>query len=191
METQKEEKIIMYASDEAATLKTVEGWISSDGRFWGKDEHMARWSGSTHSLCDCGKIKKNSRTICDDCLREKQIANYNAMPFKEWDGKSWVYSHAYDKYFNDSDEIEDFINDFDPEETPIGNLQLIICEPNHLHEIDFERWDDVVPEDWDIEDCMSKELVEKIKEVNEMIRKEGAVSWTPGKTRTEYNTSTI
>ena len=36
-----EKKIIMRESDEAASIKTVTGWVSSDGRWWGDHEAEA------------------------------------------------------------------------------------------------------------------------------------------------------
>lgn len=52
-----EEKIIMYDTPAAAMYRTgIEGWVSSDGHFFGKGEraeHLARYSGSTHHKCEC------------------------------------------------------------------------------------------------------------------------------------------
>jgi hypothetical protein len=41
------EKIVMMDSDEAASIKTVTGWVARDGLFWGNDEHIPLvWSNS-------------------------------------------------------------------------------------------------------------------------------------------------
>ena len=42
-----ETKIVLLEDAEAATLKTVTGWVSRDGLFFGSDERTARWSGAT------------------------------------------------------------------------------------------------------------------------------------------------
>lgn len=47
----KTEKIVMMDSDEAASIQTVTGWVDRQGRFWGGDEHQARWCGATHRKC--------------------------------------------------------------------------------------------------------------------------------------------
>ncbi|HAT6800607.1 TPA: hypothetical protein JAN03_00980 [Citrobacter freundii] len=47
----KTEKIVMMDSDEAASIQTVTGWVDRHGRFWGGDEHQARWCGATHRKC--------------------------------------------------------------------------------------------------------------------------------------------
>ena len=46
-----DKSVIMYDSPEAASIKTITGWVSSAGRFWGDNEHMARYDGSTHMKC--------------------------------------------------------------------------------------------------------------------------------------------
>ena len=47
-----EKQIIMEDSPEAASIQTVTGWVSRTGRFWGNDERMARFDGSTHNRRD-------------------------------------------------------------------------------------------------------------------------------------------
>ena len=34
---------------------------------------------------------------------------YEALPIMEWKSEYYVYSEAYEEYFFDSDEVEDFI----------------------------------------------------------------------------------
>jgi len=42
-------EIIKYDSpDSAKYVKNIEGWVSKNGKFFGKDEHIARWDGCTH-----------------------------------------------------------------------------------------------------------------------------------------------
>jgi len=54
------EKIVPYDSAEAASIQTVTGWVSRSGRFWGNDEHMARYDGCTHRKCDARLTLKNA-----------------------------------------------------------------------------------------------------------------------------------
>jgi len=51
----KEEKIILYDSDEAATKVQIWAWKDSKGRYH-LNENTARYSGSTHRKCDCGEL---------------------------------------------------------------------------------------------------------------------------------------
>ncbi|KGB00537.1 hypothetical protein DR73_495 [Enterobacteriaceae bacterium ATCC 29904] len=46
------EKVVMMDSPEAASIQTLTGWVDRQGRYWGKDEHQARW---------CGAMQKQTR----------------------------------------------------------------------------------------------------------------------------------
>ncbi|CAB4172456.1 hypothetical protein UFOVP935_22 [uncultured Caudovirales phage] len=53
--TKQQEEVVMIDDPQAATLVTVTGWRSRDGRFYGDNEHAARWGGCTHVKClACG-----------------------------------------------------------------------------------------------------------------------------------------
>ena len=69
---------ILYTSDEVAKHVTnIEGWVDRHGRFWGKDEHMARWSGCTHIICpSCGNPTSRNYTICSDCRNKKALSYF-------------------------------------------------------------------------------------------------------------------
>jgi hypothetical protein len=174
-----EEKQIMYESDEAAKLMTVTGWVSSKGRYWGKDEHMARWEGSTHSLCKCGAIKETSRIECDKCYAKKKIELFNAYPFKEWDMVTPLTLFDDDKYFFGPEDIDEYLEE---NELKSEDLRLVICYPNHMQEVDYSIWDDILPEDGDL----PKNILDKINELNTLIRKTNPISWSPSKIRTSY-----
>ena len=61
----------MIDDPRAATLVTVAGWRSRDGRFYGDNEHAARWSGCTHVKCvSCGDPTNKICSVCQSC-REK------------------------------------------------------------------------------------------------------------------------
>ncbi|EKB5404420.1 hypothetical protein OOP60_004875 [Salmonella enterica] len=49
--SRQKEKIVMMDSDEAASIRTLTGWVDRQGRFWGNDEYQARWCGATHRKC--------------------------------------------------------------------------------------------------------------------------------------------
>ena len=40
---------VMYDADDIVEYRTnIEGWVDKNGRFWGKDENMARYHICTH-----------------------------------------------------------------------------------------------------------------------------------------------
>lgn len=102
------EKVIMRDSDEAATYRTgIEGWVSSNGRFYGKGEdaeRMARHDGSTHFKCECGGVAKKGWSKCDSCIRKGRVERYDKLPFAEYDG-SPVFSWDGDEFFYSEEDI--------------------------------------------------------------------------------------
>jgi hypothetical protein len=170
----KDTKKIMYESDEAAQLKTVTGWVSSDGRFFGKDEHLARYAGSTHALCECGQEKDRGYTICETCRNKANYDKFISLPFKDYDG-SPVYSNAYDKFFFESDEIEEFL-----EENELESIDLLFCDSVPYSPIGYDYWDGDLPEDFEI----PKELETRVTDFNKFLETLPPASWVPGKIRT-------
>jgi hypothetical protein len=170
--------IVMRDSPEAASIKTVTGWVSRTGRFFGQDERLARYDGCTHQKCSTegceAIIEIRGFTICDACRHAKDLAKFNAMPRKEWDGTGMIFSDAHDKYFNDLWEAQDALEDGET----LADLRLIICEPNFLRQVDVDHWNDDLPEDVDeLPDAVSDAL----EALNKAIDAAGPVSWHPGK----------
>lgn len=184
MRTKEKGPIVLYNSDEAARKVTVTGWASKDGRFWGNDEHMARWDGCTHKLCECGEICDKSYTKCDKCIAKQRHEIFLKTPFKEWDGKTPVVLFDNDTYFFSEDDIEYYCDD---NELKPEDLRLLICEPLCLSQIDYDYWNDDLPEDGEL----PPKVEEALKALNKAIEEEGTVSWWPGKFRTEYKPSTL
>lgn len=178
---QNEEKTIMYASDEAAQLKTVTGWVSSTGRFWGKDEHMARWDGSTHFICECGKTARKSYTKCDDCIAQKRREAYLKLPEQPYMGEPICLADG-DEYFFSEDELIEYLED---NELEADEVSLLFCEPNYLPELDLDYFQDVMAEDAEYPDklvSLVNEFNKSLKEINKT-----PISWFPGKIRVNYS----
>ena len=161
----------------------IEGWVGKDGRFYGKDKNQAIYNNSTHKKCENGHIYSKHWINCQDCENAKRPSKYMKLEFKEWDGKTPLCLFMDDKYFFSIDDIEDYL---DTEELTPDDLELVICNPNYIWEIQTDYWEDIMPEDRDLEDVASGELFEKFKELNELIKNEPAVSWSGGNFRTRY-----
>lgn len=182
-----DEKIIMFDSDEAATYKTnIEGWVSK-GRFWGKDERMARYYGSTHNTCECGGIVKKNWTKCDKCREKSSEEKYLSYRFKTWDGETPFYCTNNDKYFFDHDSYTDFMEE---EELSHEDFRIVLCKPNSLHNIELDYWEDVMPED-DWESYLPDGFEEKLKELNEIINKSKPITWCPDNIRTDVSNPSV
>lgn len=175
----KEEKIIRYDSPEAAKQVTITGWVDSGGRFWGKDEHMARWSGCTHVKCsECDNWCKKSYTKCDECIQKGRRERFLSLPFKEWDLVEAVCLPDGDEYFFDLETLEDYM-----EEQEMQEIDLLFCDEIGYHHIHHDHWSDDMPDN--VED-IPDELKIKIKEFNKFLDSLGTLSYYPGKIRTSY-----
>lgn len=173
-------EIILDTDEAAASQKTITGWVSRNGRFYGKDEQLARYDGCTHKTCECGNPVEKSWIKCPNCRAKKDTERYNAFPFKEWDGKEPICMFDGDKYFFSEEDIEMYLED--NEDLNPEDLRLVICEPNYPHEITEDWWADDLPEDGE----MPKALSDKIDELNKFIKTMPPLSYSPGKIRTEY-----
>ncbi|WP_445494636.1 hypothetical protein [Photorhabdus sp. SF281] len=170
------EKIIMYDSEEAASIKTVTGWVAKNGSFWGDDEHTARYSGSTHRKCKNNPehpiFRRND--YCSICREEKNNEEFNAMERKEWDWETPIVIFNTDQYlWNECDLLEYCDeNNVSPQE-----LKLVICEPNFPDEIDGEYYfRNDLPDDGEL----PAELQRAFDILNIAIRNCGPLSWSQG-----------
>ncbi|WP_114110648.1 hypothetical protein [Thalassospira xiamenensis] len=181
---------ILYSSPEAAQLKQVTGWVSANGHFYGDNEHLARWAGCTHILCnECGQHEHSkSWTCCDACRAKHEIARYEDKPFKAWEGEP-LFSHSHDRYFFDGDELLEF--SLEHAVLP-GEMRLSICEPDTLQMVDFDEiWTDRLPEDMHLGD-MAPELAEALAKVNDAIQHTKPVlGWNPGRFRTNVTAAEL
>lgn len=172
--------IIPYDQPDLVKRVTVTGWVSTDGHFYGNSEHLARYASCTHVRCACGALAEKPWTACDDCRIKNDIARYDAREKREWDGSTMLYSDAHDRYYQDYSELVDHLLDVRDEYpgTTVDDLRLLICEPNRAREIDGnEHFCDDLAEDGEI----SAALQAAFDALNEAIRTEPPLSWSPGK----------
>lgn len=171
----KDTKPIFPESDEAAKFVTgLSGWVDRDGRFWGNDENMARYSGSTHKHCECGAVIERI-SYCVACERRRDIEKYQNAQKIEWDHKTPLYSQRNDEYLFDKDDLINLMEECqvtDPDE-----LELFICQPNRLREIESDQWCDDLPVDGEL----PSEVEAALEVFNAALRAAEPVSWSPGK----------
>jgi hypothetical protein len=178
----KEERTILYDSPEAAVFKTgISGWVSSDGRFFGKDEHLARWNGCTHKKCeDCNNYAEKNWVRCEECRRKRSNERYNALPYKEWDGKTPICTWDGDVYFFSDEDLIEWLYD---NECNGSDVQLVCAQGINYRELDYETITGDAHEDWEPEN----ELRNAVNKLNEVIRKLPPHSYTVGEIRTSYD----
>lgn len=173
---------------EAAEILTVTGWACKTcRRWWGDDEHMARYCCATTAICGDCKVEHGEKgyTACEACREKRAEARWQELLAKAvpWDGKAPLYSEAYSRYFFDADETRDFLDTlaFDKIEATPESLHLCVCEPNNGREFDIEEYlsDDLPDEDHGDPHLPGSRELNKI--VNDWIKERAPLSWHGGK----------
>lgn len=164
---------ILYDSPEAASVQTVTGWVSADGRFCGDDEQLARYLGSTHTQCENESHAPHStRGYCDECRIESDITRYMQSEIVDYEG-GFIYCHSSDRYFTDLEDLQDYIHH---NEVDVADLRLSPCDPVPMHTIDTDYWSDCIEEF----DCAPIEIQEAFDALNAAIEQYGKeVSYYP------------
>lgn len=175
----KTDKMVLNTDPEAASIKTVTGWVSKDGMFWGDNERQARWCGCTHVKCEtCGTPVEKGWLKCRSCRDKIDKERFLAMPEEDWDGKAMVYSQTLDKYFSSPEEAFDeaeWNGEVSKEE-----LDLVICKPIYASELTPEYWCDELPgEEHDVPGWLD----DAIDEFNAKLKGQEPLSWEPGNKR--------
>lgn len=155
--------VVMYDSPEAAHRGTVEGWISRDGRFYGDDEHLARWAGCTHKRCDCGGIMDRGYTRCLDCIADEDRKRWEALPAVEWDGDAPLCLFDDDHFFFSPWELLEYCEDHNVKPTA---LRLVLAEGRRFSTLEEDYWVDDLPEDGDL----PGPIADAVKKLNEVIK---------------------
>ena len=180
MNYRRNDPVVMYDSPEAASLQTVTGWVSRTGRYWGNDEQMARYDGSTHRKCEANPEHPvyETNSYCTACHHARRAAKFREMPRAPWDGTTPLVVFDTDQYLWDAEAVHAYLkdNDIAPEDA-----QLVICKPNKLSQIDADHWSDDLPEDGELPDAVGIAL----DALNRAIQQAPVASWTEGNTAVE------
>jgi hypothetical protein len=186
----KDEKVVMYDSPEAATRIEMPGWKSRYGIFYPGDnassEHGARWSGCTHMTCECGKTYEKGRVRCLFCQAKKDSEEYYALPIAKWDGETPTCDDDRDKYFWDKEQLLDEMYWQLEEAKKRGEepeMHVVVCEPHYLHLLDGEEWSDDLADDGELSDDVGK----AIDAFNAVLKAQGPSCWYPGNERIDMD----
>ena len=160
--------MIPYDSEEACKPHTLQGWVSSNGKFY-TDESIARYEGCTHRPCDiCKKLTNKRYLFCEECLRLRSWASYNNAPPREWKGEL-LWSKVNDNYYRDLEDIYD--QELKPED-----LQLFVCDKVFASPLHTDIWEDSFADDEH-----SEELEALVDDFNEKLANLSHLSWCPSK----------
>lgn len=163
---------------DAAEVVTVTGWACKTcGRYWGRDEHMARYCCATSMLCECGQRHDKGWTKCRACRDKVDFDRWFAKPAIEWDGEFPVATWDSDHYFFDEDSLLEHIYDHfgeDMDTEDWSGIRLTTCRPTVTPSFDMNEFlCDNLPEDSELD------ADEINKTVNDWIAAQGVISWEP------------
>lgn len=166
---------IFQDSPDSATYRTnISGWVDRHGRFWGSNERGARESGATCGRCDsCGSITRKYYRLCDPCAAKNRSLKYAQMDKVVWDRETPIFSQTHDRFFFSEDDLRDYIND---NEVSVESLELFLCQPKYLDQIDDDYWSESLPEDGELPDDVQAAL----DNLNSVIRNSDASVWFKG-----------
>jgi hypothetical protein len=91
-----------------------------------------------------------------------------------------IYSHGWDKFFIDGDELRDYIYDL-PDSPNDTEALLVLCEPVYLRPIDEDYWEACYSTEVDYE--LPDKVKDAIDELNKAIAEAPPASWEPGSKR--------
>lgn len=175
-----DEKIILPDSPEAARKETREVWVSREGRVYEDTpvgERCARWDGSTHKKCNCGKILKRN-DFCSDCYDKRDHEKFLSYPEIEWDHTTPLHLWGTDNFFFSEEDIYDYC---DLHEVKSETLPLVTCKPCYAYSIEpYDIYQDILPEEGEV----PEELETIFAELNKRLKEcRNPISWEPDKFR--------
>jgi hypothetical protein len=172
-------EVIQY--EQAAEVKDVRGWVCKTcRRFWGIEEHMARYCCCTERPCETsgcsGRVEKGY-VHCGPCRDANDKAAWLKLIEVPWDGEALLFEEAGNKYFRDVDDIEAYLEAHSG--MKLSDLHLVICEREEAPSFDVDEFlCDYLPEDTTCDDA---EEINKI--VNDWLEANAPESWLPGSKR--------
>lgn len=120
------------------------GWVDRNGRYWGDDERMARYSGATKLRCDdCGNpIPKVGYSCCFDCRALRSRKAFDTLPVEKWDGICMLYSETQEEYYTDIASALDFLKS----KEDWYSLQLTLTRKVEISPLTSDDWYEEFPD---------------------------------------------
>lgn len=163
----------------AERMTGISGWVCKTcRRFFGDDEHLARYCCAKDLPCDkegCKNRKERGYTVCEPCGEAMRFKRWMALPEIAWDGETPLHIDDDDRYFFTADDLDEYLADHDVD---LEDLRLVICEPVSPPHFDMYYFlDDHLAEG--MEDVADWDKINKT--VNAWIKKNVPRVWGPGK----------
>jgi len=189
-----QEEIILSDSPKAAAKATITyedpnnpgkiitsyGWVSRHHTFFGDNEKIARYHGSTHNVCErCQKPTDKPYTKCPVCRAKAEEERYFRMEYQPWNGKAYVFDYNTGEYFYD---LDSFLTHYEDSGEDIELARLVLTRPVFINEVSIDYFEDCFPEDHD----PPAEFLQILEEFNMKIKTLPAQAVSPTNIRTKY-----
>lgn len=117
MKSEEIKKILITDDNSATYVTNLKGWVSSNGIFFGEDEELARYNGSTHRHCsnkNCGEIVEKYKSYCNECAHDNYIKKFNNLPIVDYKNETCkvIFSDLLEEYFSDESYLYDRISEY-------------------------------------------------------------------------------
>jgi len=183
---------ILYGSDQAAELKTVQCWVTRDG-FLTLDEHHARLIGSTHNTCKCGQIVCKPFKVCPKCEEKEYFAKFSTFKEKDYSGEPVaVYSYiengkqvkpGWENILWNEGQIFHFAESM---EMQFEDLKLVYVTPMGIPHLEADEiYADYAWEDWK-PDCLPAAVHAAIEHLNLVMEEAGCQGYELTETAVSY-----
>lgn len=165
----------------AEKLTGIAGWVCKTcRRFFGDDEHLARYCCAKDLPCDtdgCKGRKDRGYTVCGSCRETMDLKRWLELQEVAWDGETPLCLDDDDKYFFSEDDLLEY---FAEHNLKTEDVRLVICEKRRPRMFDmYDFLDDHLVEGQ--EDAANWESINE--KVNTWIKKHVPDVWEPSKTR--------
>ena len=160
----------------------IKGWIGSDGRYYGDDEHLARWYSCTHVKCSndgCENQALRSQLRCESCKEKSSIEKWrNAEKRKPLNTDVIYWSDACSEYFQSFEEINEYAYEND---LSVIDMRLYHCEQESgFPQVDIhDLYEEYSTEEISPDEYVSPEICEAIENLNKLLKKQEILVWHP------------
>ncbi|CAH7413015.1 conserved hypothetical protein [Vibrio chagasii] len=176
-------KSLVHYNDAPVEYKSATGWFDKNGRFWGEDEHMARWCSCDVIECSTDGCSNETAvkgsTKCISCSESSAIEKWTSS-VKRCQPSDNLYSDKLDLYFNGIESVVEHIVENDLKSETLSSLRLYVCEENFPTEIDMDcHLEEFLPEDFTAEDVLDARALELLAMLNSHLSEHASISHTP------------
>lgn len=178
---------VHYDDAEIEFRTDISGWVTPDGRYFGDNQHLARWNSCTTVTCaseDCDNHTHKQWTHCLPCRNKTKKDKWEKADKAPLSVSSvCLWSDAVGEYFSGWERVEEYCEEFDsaPEE-----LLLYHCKRNKAPVFELEDFlCDIIPEDHTVEDVTSSEVIEAASRLNKLLQACNLNSYSPSKIAVE------